>query len=146
MKKIIYTLVVTTVVLNAWAIQTHRAIDRTAYEKAKNLETFMDDTELDKGENYAINNGQYIKLNDWSDYTYFTYITDADEEMKHSEQKFTKYDYKDIIEAGAILEDALFHLPFGSSINGYGRYLHHFMDPQEGNSGWKGSTKSIGVG
>jgi hypothetical protein len=44
MKKIIYMIVLTTIVVNAWAIQTHRAINRTAYLKADNLIKFMGDS------------------------------------------------------------------------------------------------------
>jgi len=32
-------MILTTIMANAWAIQTHRAINRTAYQKADNLST-----------------------------------------------------------------------------------------------------------
>jgi len=34
MKKIIYILILTTIIVNAWAIQTHRAINRTALTRS----------------------------------------------------------------------------------------------------------------
>jgi len=41
MKKVITLILVSTITVSSWEINTHRAIDRLAIEKSQNLKTFV---------------------------------------------------------------------------------------------------------
>ena len=127
-------------IVNAWEVNTHRLIDRRASEIAANLEQFMNDAKLTRTESFEDN--LYIGYGT----TYFKYIT-ANEEtdgvvhnsaMSEIELKFGKhkYNYKELIEAGSILEDATW--PGWDWTGGYGRFLNHFLNPQFGDDGYLG--------
>jgi len=45
MKKILLGIVLNTLMLFSWEVNTHRAIDRTAIEKSNNLIDFLSDTD-----------------------------------------------------------------------------------------------------
>lgn len=127
-------------IVNAWEVNTHRLIDRRASKIATNLEQFMNDAKLTRTESFE--DDLYIGYGT----TYFKYITANkkidgvvhNSAMSEIELKFGKddYNYKELIEAGSILEDATWSGWDWSG--GYGRFLNHFLNPQFGDDGFLG--------
>jgi len=119
--------------LNAWEVNTHRAIDKTALnnlkkEEKNNLEIFVKNIKI---ENI---NYQSEKFEGYKNYTYFDYISDGEEGgISNWNQTFSKnFDYQDLIEAGTVLEDAVYHDAGLLLLGGDGRFNNHYYDPQNG--------------
>jgi len=137
MKKIILLITVLSNIAYSWEVNTHRAIDKTAIEKASNLTDFAKDAN--------IKNISYQKA-DFEDYemTYFNYIIDGEEGgVSDWNQTFTGKipSYQKLIEAGTILEDVLWDGADWIAAGGDGRFSNHFYDPQN-----NGSALTIGYG
>ncbi|NPA60495.1 MAG: VWA domain-containing protein [Epsilonproteobacteria bacterium] len=156
-----------------WEVNTHRAIDRCAIvedavcgrgEVAKNLHWFAENNiPKEKGkfesyvneklENYTLikkdKDGNQVK---GDDATYFSYVMFGEPyAISTWHQTFSNnYDYIDLIEAGTILEDALypgeninvtsapnscFDLVNQDSDSANGRFNFHFYDPQDNGNG-----------
>ena len=120
---------------SAWEVNTHRLIDRKATEVSDNLKKFLTDAKIDPKAKFE---DKYLR---YYDTTYFDYITfnkkdngiSYNSAMAEIPLEFEKHDYKDIIEAGSILEDATF---WNSGLFGVnGRFLNHFLNPQDDNDG-----------
>ncbi|WP_428743722.1 cadherin domain-containing protein [Sulfurimonas sp.] len=130
MRKIFLILLVS-INLFAWEINTHRAIDKKALENVQNLEAFTSSVELFDNYGSEIFEGYYGM-------TYFKYISDGESNgisAKELKQIFDNANYKSLLEAGSILEDAQWpHLINGGSWNigdmSDGRFLNHFYNPQ----------------
>ena len=127
MKKLILILL-TTVVLFGWETTTHRAIDRKAIEKSTNFYTFVKMSGIDTTYKYL--NEEFLGYG----VSYFDYIDDGEKggisDWGHS---FTGDNpIQDIVEAGTILEDAVWA---GGLFSGDGRFNNHFYDPQNGGKG-----------
>lgn len=56
---IIWIVLLCTLNLNAWEVNTHRAIDREAIKQSSNLEIFMDNSQLRRDESFK--DAQYGK-------------------------------------------------------------------------------------
>ena len=134
MKKITIILILTSS-LFAWEINTHRAIDKKAIEQSNNFTTFVN--------NSGIKNQTYTneKFEDYgTGMTYRNYLING-EENGVSDNKW-RQDFpplmhaNDLIEAGAILEDAQWpHWLSPGWQYDYlgmadGRFLNHFYDGQ----------------
>ena len=136
--KNIYLILILTVNIFGWEINTHRAIDQIAINKADNLNTFVVNSGI-KNKTYA-----YEKFEGYGNYTYFKYVTDGEENGLSEDiwrQTFKDTKYKSLIEAGSILEDAQW--PHGSYTPGLvdridGRFVNHFYDAQFAGSGSNG--------
>ncbi|MEN8148051.1 MAG: hypothetical protein ABFR02_10605, partial [Campylobacterota bacterium] len=144
MKKIILIFVVILLnfsTLNAWEVNTHRAIDKVALNKQASLENFIIDAKLDEYESY-----QEITYEGYST-SYFNYITSRNPVHNSSmaQQNFTfeddNWNYKMLIEAGTILEDST--SPGIPLWGANGRFFNHFYDPQNGSSGYLGSFNAL---
>ncbi len=121
----------------AWEVNTHLAIEKTALtEQIKNLESFATDAGL-RDKTYE--NQQFQEYGT----SYFDYIhTSETSGVSSWNIEFIKFDYKNLIGAGAVLEDVVWpesvskanwgkYSPWG----GDGRFNYHFMDTQDGNDG-----------
>jgi len=136
--KLIWLFVILFSCANAWEVNTHRAIDREALAIVSNLEQFMDDTQLDKTESFENKYDHYLGY----ETTYFNYITYNEEDndmvynpaMSEISFQFIEHNYKDLIEAGSILEDATWNV--ATFWGGNGRFFNHFLNPQDNNSGF----------
>ena len=130
MKKIILTILITTVCIYAWETTTHRAIDKTAIEStsAVNLKYFVKNSGIDS-ENYENEIFEGYGL------TYFQYFDKelSSDAMAKWGQKFKKHNYQNLIEAGTMLEDAQWQN--NALLGANGRFLNHFYDPQNGGKG-----------
>ncbi|WP_373033795.1 PKD domain-containing protein [Sulfurovum sp.] len=132
MKKMFLILLIS-INLFAWEVNTHRAIDRTALTNTPNLSVFITDVSLE--------NQNYVNET-FDDYemTYFKYIKDGEANgMSKLNQTFSDYNYQSLIEAGTMLEDAQW--PHYSWVPGlvdqaHGRFWNHFYNVQ-------GSCKSL---
>ena len=136
MKKILVAISIITLNAFGWEVNTHRAIDRQAIEKSSNLDSFIENSQIENVfENSAIQFDSYGM-------NYIEYILNGEENaISKWNQKFT-YDQNktknatihDLLEAGSILEDAQWadHPWFGAN----GRFLNHFADPQNGYKGF----------
>jgi hypothetical protein len=131
-KKLILVMLIV-VNLNAWEINTHRAIDRLAIEKSQNLKTFVKNSGIPTNTFHYDNE----KFETYGSYTYLKYITDGEKNgITKWDQTFdTKSSYQKMIEAGTILEDAQWpHTVDGGEYNYYdithGRFNNHFYDAQ----------------
>jgi len=102
MKKFVLILL-TTIVLFGWEINTHRAIDRTAIENSSNLKHFVKNANIDT-QNYD------NEIFEGYGNTYIRYIRNgetngiSDERLNQTFEG--KPSYQKMIEAGTILEDA----------------------------------------
>jgi len=137
MKKII-SIVLTTVVLFGWEVNTHRAIDEEAIKKSSNLHSFIDNSGIDAGYKFIKEDFEVYGV------TYYKYLYEGEDEgISKWGQEFTgKNNIGDIIEAGSILEDAVW--PGFSWWGGKGRFLNHFADPQNNYKGlWLGETDAL---
>jgi len=132
MKKIVVIFVLITNVYS-WEINTHRAIDQMAIGYAKNLTSFLSASGL---KNYVFQKN--VIGFDGYGMTYTKYITKGElNGMSLWKQSFNENTatYKELIEAGSILEDAQWpHTLNGGSYNffdmGDGRFVNHFYDAQ----------------
>ncbi len=131
MKKLFVILLIT-YNLFAWEVNTHRAIDREALNNASNLNAFVSNVELFK--NY--------KDEIFEDYgmTYFKYIGEGElNGLSDLKQIFDNTNYKSLLEAGTILEDAQWpHSDWwpNKADQVHGRFLNHFYNPQDDGSGF----------
>ena len=140
MKKLLVVIVMTVNVFS-WEVNTHRAIDRTAILYSKNLQTFLNKS--------GIKNSNYINER-FEGYgtTYIQYILNGEKNgITEFGGSFNKKiaNYQDLLEAGTILEDAQWpHWLDGGEYNywdkGDGRFNNHFYDPQNG-----GHALTVGV-
>ncbi len=127
-------------IANAYEVNTHQAITRCAITdkcssngkvRSENLDNFVKKDALLDQENYG-----HEVYEDYGDY-YLHYASKTFEEVKirfnHSNS------YIDLIEAGSVLEDALWPGSDVIAAGGDGRFSSHFYDPQQGG-------KKLGVG
>jgi len=141
MKKIIL-LILTTINVFSWEINTHRAIERKASKASVNLKTFIKNAGIQNA-NYKNERLEGYHKNYNGDYTYLDYAINGEENGISDNkwnQTFNIYnvDYQSLIEAGSILEDAQWpHLP--NTLDGIdradGRFVNHFYDAQNGGKG-----------
>jgi len=128
----------------SWEINTHRAIVRCAIVEdkqcargtvAKNLLWFAENyipRENGNFESYRNEKLEGYKINN-SDVTYFEYVLKGEKDgISKWNQSFSSYDYLNLIEAGSILEDALYPNAY---FNFDGRFNNHFYDPQNNGKG-----------
>ena len=120
--------ILTTLMLSAWEINTHRAIDRKAVENSTNLIKFIENSNIPLDNNYY-NNEKFEGYG----ISYIQYIEDDKKGEGNGVAKWGqtfqgKPSWQNMIEAGTILEDAQWvdHPWFGAN----GRFLNHFADPQ----------------
>lgn len=132
MKEIILILL-STVVLFGWEINTHRAIDQKAIMQASNLNKFIESSQLKEPFE-----GDAIQFDTYG-MTYIQYIVSGEQGgMSEWGQIFNfkiedkKANIHDLLEAGTILEDAVWA---GGLFSGDGRFNNHFYDPQNGGKG-----------
>jgi hypothetical protein len=137
-----YLIVFLIIVVNlyAWETNTHRAIDQTALksDKVVNLINFVDAAGIG-GEKYGsqIFEG-YTNKDTGKPITYFDYFNTkySDDAMAEWDQTFNnKYNYQDLIEAGTMLEDAVWEDEDTIAFGGDGRFNNHFYEAQ--NNGHK---------
>jgi hypothetical protein len=143
MKKIILIIITIISSLNAWEINTHRAIDRKAIESSSDLMSFIEHSGIPKDNSYY-NNEQF----DGYGMTYLEYITDKENGESNGiakmGQKFQdKPSWQNMIEAGTILEDAQWFHPglyynqpeivdkaYDTLDKADGRFMNHFYNAQ----------------
>jgi len=142
MKKVINLILMITITVSAWEINTHRAIDRKAIENSDNLKSFINNSGI-KNQNYKNEKFEgYSKSYYAGDYSYIDYVLNG-EENGISDNKWNQIfniynvNYQDLIESGAILEDAQWsHFLDGGTYNywdkAHGRFVNHFYDAQNG--------------
>jgi hypothetical protein len=147
MKKIIL-IILTTAVLFGWEINTHRAIDQTAITggRANNFYDFLVNSGIG---NQVFNNRNSIMFDTYG-MTYMDYVIDGEEDGISNDkwnQVFSNRNAPnaiDLIEAGTILEDAVWA---GGLFSGDGRFNNHFYDPQNGGKplsfGWGSRTDAV---
>ena len=136
--KIVYLIVLVFTYGNAWEVNTHRAIDKEGINLSQNLESFINDIKLSRTNPFE---DRFIQYDGYGT-TYFNYITYNEEDddivynpaMSEIDFKFFNHNYKDLIEAGSILEDATW--PVATFWGGNGRFFNHFYNPQDDNSGF----------
>ena len=143
MKKIIL-LILTTISVFSWEINTHRAIERKAIEVSKNLKTFVKNSGISTN-TFFYNNERFegYHKNHLGDYSYIDYVLNGEENGISDNkwnQKFNSYNinYQALIEAGSILEDAQWpHSPHTLDLidRADGRFVNHFYDAQNGGKG-----------
>ena len=143
MKKIIL-LILTTINVFSWEINTHRAIERKAIEKSENLKTFVKNSGISTNTSFYNNERlEGYHKNYLGDYTYLDYVENGELNgisTKEWQQKFPpgKPSYQKMIEAGSILEDAQWpHAPNTLDLadRADGRFVNHFYDAQNGGKG-----------
>ncbi len=138
--KNIVLIVLLTVTLFGWETTTHRAIDRKAIESSANLSKFIENSKIDT--EYKFINEKFEGYG----YTYNKYIEKGEEGgISDWNQTFSgDNNIWDAIEAGTILEDALWRYPLHP---GDGRFNNHFADPQNNYSGlifgWGGRVNAL---
>ena len=138
MKHLIIVLILV-VQLIAWETTTHRAIDKTAIESKSvvNLKKFVESVNI-KNEDYSkeVFEG-YTNKKTGKPIKYLEYFQEdfSDDAMADWNQTFSSKvpSYQNLIEAGTMLEDAVWP---GAWSSGYGRFLNHFADPQNGYKGF----------
>ena len=109
MKKLV-VLMVMIVHLYGWEINTHRAIEKVATDHSNNFKKFIDQSGI-KNRDYKYEKFEGYHKNIFGDYTYIDYLLNGEENGISADkwhQSFSKsfIGAKDLIEAGAILEDA----------------------------------------
>jgi len=123
----------------AWEINTHRAIERKAVESSQNLQTFLTKSGL---ENYYFDSSA-IQFDGYNT-TYINYLINSeengisDDKWKQEFRSLINAKPKELIEAGAILEDAQWpHSPYTPDVadRADGRFVNHFYDAQNGGKG-----------
>lgn len=131
MNKYINTLVIlSSFSLHAFEVNTHQGLTRCAISNecsqigAKNLEAFVTHTKI-LNEDYQ---DEYFEgyTHKGKKSKYIEYIEEAEEAI-HDYQIFVKGDYKGMIEAGAVLEDAIYH---DADNKADGRFNNHFYSAQ----------------
>ena len=144
MKKIIFLLFLT-ISIYGWEINTHRAIDKEALTRggATNFYNFLSD-DSDLG-NYIFTNDNTLMFDTYG-MTYIDYIDrgEIDGLSKWGQEISIHPSALDLIEAGTILEDAVWS---GGLFSGDGRFNNHFYDPQNGGKalsiGWGSRTDAV---
>ena len=140
MKKLILTVAMIVTQLYGWEINTHRAIEHEAIGNAKNFSKFIGSSGI-KRQDYRDEKFEgYYNPETHEEYTYADYAVNGEENGISADkwhQSFSKsfIGAKDLIEAGAILEDAQWpHSPnFPDTLDqADGRFVNHFYDAQEG--------------
>jgi hypothetical protein len=142
MKKILTVTIFLIASLNAWEINTHRAINRKAIEASQNLKIFVKNSGI-SANTFFYNNERFegYHKNHTGDYSYIDYITNgelngiSDKKWKQTFPSYSKPSYQKMIEAGSILEDAQWpHSPNTLDIvdRADGRFVNHFYDAQDG--------------
>ena len=118
----------------SWEVTTHRAIDQTAIlnGQATNFYNFLNDSGLGS---QTFDDRNSIMFDTYG-VTYFYYIRKGEEGgMSDWNLTFNASPTPiDLIEAGTILEDAVWA---GGLFSGDGRFNNHFYDPQKGKRGHK---------
>jgi len=143
MKKITIIAILTTLMLSAWEINTHRAIDRKAVENSTNLIKFIENSNIPLDNNYY-NNEKFEGYG----ISYIQYIEDDKKGEGNGVAQWgqtfgDKPSWQNMIEAGSILEDALWP---NALFAGDGRFNNHFADPQINYRGlwlWKGMSSAL---
>ncbi len=132
MKKQIQILILLgTINLYGFEVNTHQALTRCAIttecnqEGSKNLDTFVSNAGISKGNIYEKQFFEHYKYKG-KPVTYNNYIKNAEAAMSDFQVK-VKGDYKGMIEAGVILEDAIYHNGANSAD---GRFNNHFYAAQ----------------
>jgi len=134
----------------SWEINTHRAIDRVAIDSADNksinLHNFISDVQIEN-EIYEDISYEGYQLRNGTQATFFNYIESSLGEpngVSNWEQSFENYGYQNLIEAGTILEDAVYA---DSWVAWNGRFNNHFYDSQNAGApltwGWGSRTDAI---
>ena len=135
MKNVIKLMLLATITISAWEINTHRAIERKAIEASDNLKSFVKNTgftsptfyDFEQFEGYAT--------------TYIKYIEEGEtngistSKWKQDFSSINLPSYQKMIEAGSILEDAQWpHSPYTLDVadRADGRFVNHFYDAQNG--------------
>jgi len=145
-KVLIYVIASVTIV-NAWEINTHRAIDRCAIssecggQRSLNLHQLVQDTQIES-DDYKDEIFESYTTRSGGDVTYFNYAIDGEKYgVSKWNQTFGSHTYQDLIEAGTILEDSLlpginrYIISSWDPDGGRGRFGNHFYDPQNGGAG-----------
>ena len=130
-KNIIGFVILGTLNIYGFEVNTHQALTRCAITNecnqggSKNLEAFMSHTKISKGEIYK---DQYFDKYKYQgkNVKYLDYIKSAEEAIYNYKVKVNG-DYKGMIEAGVILEDAVHH---NALFGGDGRFNNHFYAAQ----------------
>jgi hypothetical protein len=137
MKNVIKLILLVSINVSAWEINTHRAIERKAIEASENLKTFVENADI-QNTNYSNERFEGYHKNNMGDYTYLDYVTNGEGNgisYKGWQQTFGNSYYQSLIEAGSILEDAQWpHSPntLDFADRADGRFVNHFYDAQDG--------------
>jgi len=135
MKKLIFIITLFNM-LNAWETTTHRAIDKTAIEAGGrgNLSKFIANAGIVNQNYYREVFETYTNKRTGSSITYFDYFNKkySGDAMAKWGQTFKNYKFKDLIEAGTMLEDALWQDADTIALGGDGRFNNHFYEAQNG--------------
>jgi hypothetical protein len=139
MKKIVFfTFVGSIGFLYGFEVNTHQALTRCAITTecnknggTPNLDAFAMNTELNISNDY---NQQLFEKYKYKgkNVSYEVYIAEAEDAIKDYKVT-TNGDYKGMIEAGVILEDAVYH---NASFSGDGRFNNHFYSSQFDSRAW----------
>ncbi|HHD75657.1 MAG TPA: hypothetical protein ENK95_02385 [Campylobacterales bacterium] len=131
-KKILVIVLCSLEYLYGFEVNTHQALTRCAITTecnnnggTQNLDTFVKNTNLSKNINYHEQLFERYKLNN-EFVTYDKYIKEAEDAIKNYKVTTTG-NYKGMIEAGSILEDAVHHNAVASFD---GRFNNHFYAAQ----------------
>ena len=143
--KIIILIILMSIFTFVWEINTHRAIDQTAIlsGKSTNFYNFLSNSSIGS-----------VTYNDRDSLMFVPYKTTYTEYIKNGEiDGISKWGQTisidtpsaiDLIEAGCILEDAVWA---GGLFSGDGRFNNHFYDPQNGGKslsfGWGSRTDAV---
>jgi len=129
MKKVV-VIILTTILLFSWEVNTHRAIDRSAISNNSNLKSFIKNSKIDTSYEFIYEEFEGYKDKNGNTFTYYKYITEGEKGgISDWNQTFTGEDnIADAIEAGTILEDATWpkYPVFGAN----GRFNNHFYEAQ----------------
>lgn len=106
-KTILYTIILVSTVVNAWEVNTHRAIDRCALsdecggQRSTNLHQFVQDTDIVQ-DNYQTEVFEGYSTQNGAPVTYFDYATSGESYgiSKWTQSFNNRYDYQSLIEAG----------------------------------------------
>jgi len=137
--------------LYSWEVNTHQALTRCATTneckndgsfRAENLQNFVKKDALLLKKDYRLQ-----KYEEFPNYTYRGYAISGEKAfyMNWKINFIHKGNYIDMIEAGSILEDALY--PDADLTGADGRFNNHFYDPQQGGKklgfGWGDRTDAV---
>jgi hypothetical protein len=133
----IYVIILMSINLLGWEVTTHRAIEKEALKNADNLGVIVSDG--------AVNENFIHEVFEGYDRTYIDYLINGEEDGVSNDalaQTFNQAnaDFKDLIEAGSMLEDAQWPRALTAA---EGRFLKHFYDPQDGADGLWGHENTL---